>query len=227
VNVVQNQKLDNSLQRDRFTKLYLSTTMLRYLFEVYTSNPSEHAYLPYWFELYPDFEYLDTSHFWYEQTRYVFDYLGSLPQRPGAFFVYAHINAPHGPYVFDSNGNFRYIPYVDSDPVYYTDTITYINKRLLELVDQLILQSSPDPIIIIQADHGSHIVSAGYSKHEILNAYYFPNRDFELYETITPVNTFRLVLIHYFDQDMELLPDKIYVKVNDDYEIHDSQCSYP
>ena len=30
------------------------------------------------------------------------------------------------------------------------------------------------------------------------------------YDTITPVNTFRVILNHYFDQRLELLPDESY-----------------
>ena len=42
-----------------------------------------------------------------------------------------------------------------------------------------------------------------------LNAVYFPNLDYNhMYETITPVNTFRIILNEYFDDEYELLQDK-------------------
>jgi hypothetical protein len=43
---------------------------------------------------------------------------------------------------------------------------------------------------------------------KILNAYYFPGGNDDLYPTITPVNTFRLIFNKYFDQDYPLLEDK-------------------
>ena len=46
---------------------------------------------------------------------------------------------------------------------------------------------------------------------EILNAYYLPDnaKDF-LYDSITPVNTFRLIFNYYFNVSYELLEDKSY-----------------
>ena len=45
----------------------------------------------------------------------------------------------------------------------------------------------------------------------ILNAYYLPGQKTEaLYPSISPVNSFRVVLNEYFDQDLPLLPDRQY-----------------
>ena len=45
----------------------------------------------------------------------------------------------------------------------------------------------------------------------ILNAYFFPDRDYHrLSETITPVNSFRVVLNQFFDAELEMLPEKNY-----------------
>ncbi len=227
LNVVNAPELQDDLQRSQFTRLYLSTTLVRYVFEMYTANPSEYPHIPYWFELSSDNEFLDSSTFWYNQTRYVFDELEKIPGATGSYFVYAHINAPHGPYVFDREGDFRYISPTDDKKEYYVDTVIYLNKRVLELVDTLINQSQVPPVIVIQADHGSHIVPGGFDKHKILSAYYLPGSDFELYSTITPVNTFRVILNEYFGQNLELLPDEIFVKVTDKREIYPSQCEYP
>ena len=227
LNVVDDPARQFTLQRSQFTRLFLSTTLLRVVFELYTANPSEYAFIPYWFELSSENEFLDSSTFWYNQTRYVLDQLETIPERKGNFFVYAHINAPHGPYVFDRDGNFRYIEPTDNRKEYYVDTIIYLNKRVLQLVDTLLSKSEQAPIIIIQGDHGSHIVAGGYDKHKILNAYFLPGSDFELYDTITPVNTFRIILNEYFGKQYELLPDNLFVKVTNKREIHPSQCTYP
>ena len=45
----------------------------------------------------------------------------------------------------------------------------------------------------------------------ILNAYYLPDQNTELiYDSITPVNSFRLILNAYFNANYELLEDKSY-----------------
>jgi hypothetical protein len=45
----------------------------------------------------------------------------------------------------------------------------------------------------------------------ILNAYYFPGSDgTELYDEISPVNTFRVIFNRYLGTEYELLPDKSY-----------------
>jgi hypothetical protein len=226
LNVLKDPALQYSLQRSQFARLFLSTTLVRIVFEVYTANPSEYPAIPYWFELASENEFLDSSTFWYNQTRYVFDELEKLPETVGNYFVYAHINAPHGPYVFDQQGKFRYIKPTDDKEEYYVDTVIYLNARVLELVDTLQRGPGPQPIIIIQADHGSHIVTGGFDKHKILNAYYLPGSDFQVSETVTPVNTFRIVLNEYFGTELELLPDEIFVKRLNKREIFPSQCNY-
>ena len=50
-----------------------------------------------------------------------------------------------------------------------------------------------------------------WERFGILNAYYLPGGgEQHLYESITPVNTFRVILNHYFDHNLELLPDRSY-----------------
>jgi hypothetical protein len=45
----------------------------------------------------------------------------------------------------------------------------------------------------------------------ILNAYYFPGiHSNSLYASITPVNSFRLLLSEYFGMNLPLLPDQSY-----------------
>lgn len=45
----------------------------------------------------------------------------------------------------------------------------------------------------------------------IFNAYYLPNISEDLlYDSITPVNTFRFIFKHYFNANYDLLDDRIY-----------------
>jgi hypothetical protein len=57
--------------------------------------------------------------------------------------------------------------------------------------------------------------SASHTDHTermtILNAYYFPDSRYDdLYQRISPVNSFRVVLNTFFGASLELLPDKSY-----------------
>ena len=74
-------------------------------------------------------------------------------------------------------------------------------------------KSETPPIIILQSDHGQRphhpgIVIGGDEWHKILNAMYLPGMDYAgLSDSISPVNTFRLIFNHYFDADYPLLED--------------------
>ena len=48
-------------------------------------------------------------------------------------------------------------------------------------------------------------------QHAILNTYYFPGGKYELlYPSVTPVNSFRIVLNTFFNGEYELLSDRNY-----------------
>jgi hypothetical protein len=132
----------------------------------------------------------------------------------GPKFIYAHVIAPHAPYVFGPDGEWLDdIP--ENQVIGYRGQVNYINTRMIEIVDILLKESRIPPVIIIQGDHGASINWEGYglsreNKLAILNAYYFPGMDGEkfLYDAITPVNTFRLVFDLYFNGELGLLEDQ-------------------
>ena len=73
--------------------------------------------------------------------------------------------------------------------------------------------------MILQSDHGPGLRLDMESREKtdlrermsILNAYYFPGRNYQgLYPEITPVNSFRVVLNTFFGAGLELLPDRNY-----------------
>ena len=109
---------------------------------------------------------------------------------------------PREPYVFDRNGN----PAEEGKGT-YIDQLIFVNKKVKVVIDEILAKSDIEPIIILQADHG-----AGPNRGiDILNAYFLPeNGNRLLYESITPVNSFRIVFKHYFDVDYELLKDESY-----------------
>lgn len=131
-------------------------------------------------------------------------------------FVYAHLIAPHDPYVFDRQGNMVDISEPMDDATFqagYRDELIYLNQRVIEVVKKIILNSAIPPVIIIQGDHG-HGRSSPDDRMKILNAFYLPGVNAQLlYPSITPVNTFRLVFDQYFGGQFGLLEDKSYFSV--------------
>jgi hypothetical protein len=167
-----------------------------------------------------------------ERVLYTFRKLAEIPDLEGRYFVFAHIVSPHPPFVFDRQGNALVSDHTyqiadgDSYPgtrqeylERYPEQVQFINRRLMEVIDAILRESDPPPVIILQGDHGpgaylvwdSPTQSNLRERFGILNAYYFPGGDQGwLYSSITPVNTFRVVLNRYFGKDYELLPDESY-----------------
>ena len=155
-----------------------------------------------------------------ERILYTFNKLETLPQKSGPKFVFAHVLAPHSPFVFGVNGEIvgRRFPFTlnndleISDPKLYIEgyrnQIQYINRRTLKMLREIIATSQTPPIIILQGDHGPKAGIASQSgRMKILNAFYFPGAGENLSATITPVNTFRVLFNRYFEGQFELLPD--------------------
>ena len=128
-------------------------------------------------------------------------------------FVYAHIVSPHSPKLFTRQGGIN--PNWEADSTSAVDgTYTFIQNQTIKALEEIITNSDQDPIIILQSDHGDTF-EGGY-RNLNLNAYYLPEgADSQLYPTITPVNTFRLVFSQYFGMDFPLLPDKVYASPQD------------
>lgn len=146
-------------------------------------------------------------------------------------FVFAHVIAPHGPYVVDKECRPR--PRSDDTDFswqeLYLDQLGCVNKKALELVDVLLIEpegsSGPErfagpqkPIVIIQSDHGLNVHSdaapeflAEEQKERLRNfsVFYMPQGGNDvLYKSITPVNIFRVVFNRYFGTNYERLPDR-------------------
>ncbi|MBN2464757.1 hypothetical protein JXD38_03920 [candidate division WOR-3 bacterium] len=106
----------------------------------------------------------------------------------------------------------------------YGPQVVYLNQRLEDLVRRILAHSDAPPIIVIQGDHGpgytfeTHVPTGDtlLQRHTIFYAVYLPasagvSRPFvQLYDSISPVNTFRVVLSQFFDTTLSLLPDRCY-----------------
>jgi hypothetical protein len=137
------------------------------------------------------------------------------PKNNSPFFLYAHLEMPHFPYFFDGSGH------AYPDEAIYTDSlitdknkfagyIEYTNHRTRELVEHFLQVSGGKDIIIIQSDHSIADMDWNRKADAFRNytAYYFPDKDYKpLYEGMSNVNTFRVILNKYFGQQLPLLPD--------------------
>jgi len=188
-----------------FYYLFLRTTAIRPLMEYAESRQNLEKNLPgnlsNWI---PSANLLSSRNFrQYQQNGYLLASLEKIPDLPGKKFVYAHLFITHQPFVFTPKGDFR--GSVIDDDQGYRDQILFADKRIIEIVRKIIINSKEPPVIVIQGDH-----SYPHSKArvKILNAYYFPNDgNKKLYPEITPVNTFRLIFDTYFGGNYELLKD--------------------
>jgi hypothetical protein len=164
----------------------------------------------------------------------VFDGLAMAAALPEPKFVFAHALCPHPPFVFGANGEEvdpRY-PYSLADGSWllasisreeyvsgYTGQLQYVNRKILQAIDTILAHSRVTPIIILQGDHGSRM-NVDWSSEKrtdlrepfsILNAYLVPpSIRQKLYPTITPVNSFRVVLSSLFKEKLPLLKDSSY-----------------
>ena len=78
------------------------------------------------------------------------------------------------------------------------------------IIKNLLDKTSGNAIIILQSDHGYGGFAFENTKNifKNLSAFYFPDQNYSaLYDSITNVNTFRIILNKYFNQKMPLLPD--------------------
>ncbi len=70
-------------------------------------------------------------------------------------FVFAHMLVPHDPFVFFPDGRYKTKVEAASLPrdKNYIDQVIYVNRKIKELVHEL-LKREPQPIIVIQSDEG-------------------------------------------------------------------------
>jgi hypothetical protein len=144
---------------------------------------------------------------------------GKVPIIEGPKLVFAHVLIPHTPFVFGPNGEYkrqagaftlegsqREMTFEERAEA-YTDQVRYVNTRIENAVRAILEESDQPPVIIIQGDHG--LDGPLESQMAILNAYYLPNGGKDLlYETITPVNSFRIVFDQYFGGEYGVIEDR-------------------
>lgn len=160
---------------------------------------------------------------------YQLEEMPKLARIQGPKFIFLHLIAPHGPYVFNRDCNpigvEQTIHRYEEDN--YVDQLHCINHKLLELITTIQESSKNPPVIILQSDEGAPFLNGWLTpkdswssasdtllkkKFPMLSAFYFPGIEKSvLYPQISPVNTFRVLFNSYFQTNFEILPDKNYI----------------
>ena len=129
-----------------------------------------------------------------ERVQFTLQNVDNFANKDGSYFVFAHVLAPHAPFVFGPNGEeiVGTQAYTLSDPrlsydqatIAYQNQLHYLNSLVLDAIDRILAESETPPIIILQGDHGSKMSltddpQADKQSHldalfPILNAYYLP-----------------------------------------------------
>ncbi len=150
--------------------------------------------------------------------RFILSTLPDLANDPAPKFVFTHILIPHWPYVFLPDGSIRddvdYYVSEDLPPSLrdpgYLDSVQFINGQMITILKRIIDASPTPPVVVIMGDHGL----SGDNRTQIFTAIYLPEIEGSaLYDTITPVNYFRIVFNSIFAADLPLLPDISYRNV--------------
>jgi hypothetical protein len=199
----------SKIQLDEFTMRFLGTTLVTAFAD---------RYLPL---------DLETQH--RLSILFGFNKLIDTSALPGPKFVFAHILSPHGPYMLDSRcDNLDLHQGEQSNIQQYIGQMRCTNLRMEQIVTQILATAVTPPIIIIQSDEGPNTHAhdmphgdytfAGTSPGAIIertriqNAYYFPDHNYaRLYQTISPVNSFRVIFSQYYDKNFPLYPDVTHI----------------
>jgi hypothetical protein len=146
----------------------------------------------------------------YQQTKFILSKLKDVPHLASPKFVFVHILVPHHPFVFTPDGQFK--PDVRSK-IGYRDNAEFIDRSIVPAIKDILAESERQPIIILMGDHGPppSKYATREDRMENLNAYLVnPETAQDLYPTITPVNSFRVIFNHYFGESYPLLEDASY-----------------
>jgi hypothetical protein len=177
-----------------------------------------------------------------ERTTFLLATVPRIARWRQSTFTFAHVVAPHPPFIFGSNGEdvspherlyyltdgelFRdYYGASDYYATGYRNQAMFLTKQVELMIDGILANSAEPPLIILQSDHGSGLRldtksvdrTDLHERMSILNAYYVPARvSADLYQSISPVNSFRVIFNAYFGAKLGLLPDRSYYSSWDD-----------
>lgn len=168
-----------------------------------------------------------------EQVMFALNHVAEAAQsQPGPVFVFAHLMAPHPPFVFGPRGEpvcGRPIAVDWRGPEAstaggqarwlqcYAEEVQYVTTMAQRMVDGILANARRPTAILLQADHGPNGMTRPgdlrrtdvLERMAILNAIYLPDRDYSrFYPGITSVNTMRAALNRCWGLQLPLLPDE-------------------
>lgn len=128
---------------------------------------------------------------------------------------YSYFRCPHVPFYFRADGSMRRTEqyYSWRNPNVYIGQLKYMTTHLMHVID-VILNSDPDSVIVIQSDHGMRYkqlkfpTKAKKSRNDqyfVLNLVYYRGEILNI-EGLSPINTLRTVLTK-LGNPMPLTPD--------------------
>ena len=215
------------LQREetqKFYEIFLDTTLFRVVIDSQNNSYIKFDNLPT-----AVLEWIDPTAGVFSSSRYQ-EYLSDIyslttlakvPQLvPGPKFVMAHLMVTHSSLVFNRDGSFNIENKEATDARgAFLDAVYYADGQLVKVARDILNQyPTVKPIIVIQADHGW---VSGPDRVKILNALYLPDGgSSKLYPTLTPVNTFRLIMDTYFGGHFGQLDNKSLLSVSIHYSEH-------
>ncbi len=142
-------------------------------------------------------------------------------------FVYAHFMVPHPPFVFDKEGRVttHEVLYpghdynlADEDWNHkYADQLAYVNEKVKEVIEVALRDTTNTPIIVIQGDHGARrdweenkaeLDVESFNRFTNLSAFLLPYVRYSIDDELTMVNTWPMVLNHYFKTDLIMKDDR-------------------
>lgn len=163
------------------------------------------------------------------RIEHAFAHLSDYAGEEDPHFLFAHIYLPHMPFLYGPDGEplkyhgntslYWFEPEPDNYIEQYNDQVDFLNRAVIASIDQILEKSERPLVIVLQSDHGDDAYLDWYqptpqgvdARSATLNAIYFSDGDYAtLYPTMTTVNTFRLVLNHWFGTTYPLLAEKVY-----------------
>lgn len=130
-------------------------------------------------------------------------------------FVFCHIMMPHAPFYLNKEGvpNQAYTSVYDNrnNRGPYLEQLQYTNTWIDSIVHAANQPFARPRVVIVEGDHGYREIAPATPRNMHfmnLNAWYFSDGQYgSLYDSISPVNSFRVIMNKYFNNRLPLLKD--------------------
>ena len=170
-----------------------------------------------------------------------FEGLEDVPADPAPTFAFIHILLPHAPYLLDAQCQPLAHPIADDmqedtpeQRADYVGQVRCVDRLLLDAVTALLRRSSTPPVILVVGDHGSGFSDLGFYGHPesvpsafirerfgAFGAFHLPGGGDSLFrEPVTVVNVLGHVLRYYFNADLPVSTNDMYVSGQELYRFY-------